>query len=114
MKKITVFDICLLCFFIILIIFAFYTFIKRSSENSQLYIKTAEDEYYYSLDQKKNIEIKGSVENTVIEIDNGRFRFYSSPCPNKDCVKMGWVSIPNYPVICLPNKVSDARRRVLR
>ena len=106
MKKITIFDICIICFFILLIVLFVFAFIKRSKNNSQLFIRNASEEFYYSLSQKKKLRIKGNTGITVIEIENGRFRFQSSPCPHKDCIKMGWISLSNYPVICLPNKVS--------
>ncbi len=107
MKKCTVFDL-IITIFLIMIIFLliYYNFINKNNLKSELLIKTSDAEYFYNLDQKKVIEIKGSLGITIIEIENGRFRFVESPCSHKDCVRMGWVSFPNFPVICLPNQVS--------
>ncbi len=78
----------------------------RGTPEGACYGETNNSKYIYSLYQKKDIEIKGEKGITHIIIDNGKFRFIESECPNKDCVKMGWISLPYYPVVCLPNKVS--------
>jgi hypothetical protein len=107
MKKITVFDILITLFLFLLIsIVIFYNFFYKINSSSELYIETSDAKYFYNLDVKKRIEIQGEIGITIIEINKGKFRFVESPCPHKDCVRVGWVSYPNYPVICLPNKVS--------
>ncbi len=107
MKKITLLDIIITAlFFVIILVIIATRFFYNSNSNSILFIESENGQYYYSLDQKKTIEIQGSSGITIIEIDNGKFSFKESSCPNKDCVKVGWVSLPNFPVICLPNKVS--------
>lgn len=107
MKKITLLDIIITIIFLLLIISIIgYQFFYKSNSKNILLIETNKDKYFYYLDQDKTIEVQGANGITVIEIKNGKFRFVSSPCPGKDCIKMGWVSISNYPVICLPNKVS--------
>ena len=107
MKKITLFDILLtIILFSGIILIIFYNFFYKINSGSELFIESSDARYFYNLDGKKVIEIEGVLGKTLIEIDNGKFRFIESPCPHKDCIKMGWVSYPNYPVICLPNKVS--------
>ncbi len=41
----------------------------------------------------------------VIEITGKGVRMRSASCPDQLCVKMGWRSRPNAPIVCLPNKV---------
>lgn len=107
MKKITILDVIITIFsFLIIIFIIYYYFFLKVNSKKELFVKTTKEEYFYNLDQKKNVEINGEIGITIIEIDNGRFRFIESACPHKDCINMGWVSYPNYPVICLPNKVS--------
>lgn len=60
----------------------------------------------YSLDQNRNIDIKGPLGITRIVIANGKARFASSPCANQYCVHQGWLSHTGQAAICLPNQVS--------
>ena len=107
MKKITPFDIIITSiFFITIIAFTTNYFFNNNRSNSTLLIQSENETYYYSLNQKKTVIIKGVIGDTIIKIDNGKFSFSESACSNKDCVKMGWISIANFPVVCLPNKVS--------
>ena len=107
MKKLTLLDVIItLLLLLIISLIIYYNFFYKINLYSELFIESPNAEYFFHLDQKKTIEIKGAFGITVIEIDNGKFRFTESPCPHKDCIKMGWISYPNYPVICLPNKVS--------
>ena len=85
--------------------YAFYMFGHRG-QNTILFIETPHGSYYYNLDQHKKITVLGAGGETIIEITNGQFHFIQSTCQHKDCIKMGWVSMSNFPVICLPNKVS--------
>jgi len=42
----------------------------------------------------------------VVEIaDDGRARVRSSDCPDKVCVKTGWIEHPGEIIVCLPNRV---------
>jgi hypothetical protein len=107
MKRITVFDIFLTCFFVFLIIILLYFYFgKNDNGKSYLYIQSGKSEYYYSLEQDKILEIKGIHGVTKIKIEKGKFSFIESPCPNKECIKCGKISIAGIPVVCLPNRVS--------
>ena len=41
----------------------------------------------------------------VIEAENGRIRFVESSCPDKTCVRTGWLDSPGDTAACLPNRV---------
>lgn len=43
--------------------------------------------------------------NVVLQTENGRIRFYSSTCPDKICIRAGWLSRPGESAACLPNRV---------
>ena len=46
----------------------------------------------------------GSKENIVC-IDHGRVCISDANCPDKLCVRQGWISSGAAPVVCLPNRV---------
>lgn len=41
----------------------------------------------------------------LIEIENGKIRIKDADCPDKICVKTGWISEPGQSIICLPHKL---------
>ncbi len=57
-------------------------------------LKTAEDKTF-------DVEYKGS--RNTIEIKDGRIRVKEAECPDKVCVKTGWLSSSAIPIVCLPN-----------
>jgi hypothetical protein len=54
----------------------------------------------------RTLHIKGSLGESVIEINNGRARFISSPCRGQVCVHSGWLHTSGDIAACLPNRVS--------
>ena len=48
-----------------------------------------------------DVNIDGHV-NTV-EIQDGRIRVISADCPDQTCVRLGWLSSPAAPIVCLPH-----------
>ena len=46
----------------------------------------------------------GDSSNTV-EIRDGRIRVAEAECPDKTCVRMGWLRSSSMPVVCLPNRL---------
>jgi hypothetical protein len=56
-------------------------------------------------DVKKVIEMQGLKGPFVFEIRDGKVRMKDSACPNKLCVKMGWISQEGQVVCCIPNRV---------
>jgi hypothetical protein len=107
LKKITILDILITCFFIIAISsIIYFQFIKNNNKSKILFVQTENERFYYDLNQKKTTSVKGLLGYTTILIENGRFRFIDSPCHSKLCIHAGWVNIHDFPIICLPNKVS--------
>lgn len=41
----------------------------------------------------------------VIRAEKGRIRFSESDCPNKTCVKTGWLTRPGAKAVCIPSRV---------
>ncbi|HOJ65145.1 MAG TPA: NusG domain II-containing protein [Spirochaetota bacterium] len=104
--KIRIVDIIILIIFLILSFIIISTRIISKKDNNILLINTEKENFKYSLNENRTIVVNGKIGITIIEINNGRFRFVESSCQNKTCVKTGWVSISDYPIICLPNRVS--------
>lgn len=105
--KIKLFDVVIFTFFFISSVIIFYKeFLVIKSSNNILLITTEKESYKYSLEENRIIQIKGKTGLTIIEIKDRKFRFIESDCVNKTCVKTGWVGLQNYPIICLPNRVS--------
>jgi hypothetical protein len=45
------------------------------------------------------------MEHVVVEVKDKKIRIKESDCPQQLCVKMGWVSTPGVPIVCIPNKI---------
>lgn len=60
----------------------------------------------YSLNQQREILIRGTIGNAVIHISQGKARFAKSPCHNQYCVHQGWLTRAGQAAICLPNQIS--------
>ncbi len=40
----------------------------------------------------------------IIQVEKGRIRFKSADCPDRICVRAGWLQNPGDMAVCLPNK----------
>ncbi|MDW8799543.1 NusG domain II-containing protein [Clostridium sp. A1-XYC3] len=40
----------------------------------------------------------------IVEVESGKIRFIDADCPDKVCVKTGWISKPGESAVCLPHK----------
>ena len=81
-------------------------FVINSPKTDTVVIRR-DDKILYTIDLRTaadrtfDIEFRGSV-NTV-EIKDGRIRVKEADCPDKVCVKTGWLSSSAIPIVCLPN-----------
>ncbi|WP_024834571.1 NusG domain II-containing protein [Ruminiclostridium josui] len=57
-----------------------------------------------SLNKREVINISG-VHKATIVAEKNRICFLESDCPDKICVKTGWLSQPGEIAVCLPNKI---------
>lgn len=51
----------------------------------------------------ERINITGKY-NEIILVEKGRIRFLEAPCPDKVCVKTGWLTKSGDIAVCAPNK----------
>jgi hypothetical protein len=56
-------------------------------------------------DEKKEIMMQGLKGPFAFEIKDEKVRMKDSTCPNKLCVKMGWIRQEGQVVCCIPNRV---------
>lgn len=76
------------------------------SDHNKVLIRR-DGEVLYSLDLSKEtnrtfvIPYGGS--SNTIEIRDGRIRVMEAECPDKVCVRTGWLSSSAIPIVCLPN-----------
>lgn len=62
--------------------------------------------YTLNLNEVQRLEIQGENNITLeIECGNGQIRVISSECPDKICVKKGFISMTDENIVCLPAKV---------
>lgn len=59
--------------------------------------------YSLSLAEEGRVAVEGTHGTTVVEIKNHKARVIDSPCPDKLCLKQGWID--KGVIVCLPNRV---------
>lgn len=51
------------------------------------------------------IRIKNKKEFNILKVEKNRMGFVEASCPDKDCIKIGWLEAPGETSVCLPNNV---------
>ena len=59
----------------------------------------------YSLAKDTTFAIQGQLSTMVIEIKSGKIRVVHSDCPQKICIKTGWIKNSGQIIACVPNRV---------
>ena len=81
-----------------------------SDHNKVLIRRDGEVLYSLDLSKEKNrtfvIPYGGS--SNTIEIRDGRIRVMEAECPDKVCVRTGWLSSSAIPIVCLPNHLESS------
>ena len=87
--------------------FLYIEFWGNSSQGEVVLIRSASNEdITLSLDQNKQLEIKGALGTSFIEIKDRQVRFVDSPCQGKQCIITGWLNKDGQLAACLPNGVT--------
>ena len=98
-------DWTVLLFSVVLSAFSlFWNRIPRTAD-TLLYVKSSEGEWYYGLDEDRDLEIPGPLGITLIRIEDHQVRVEDSPCENKTCVSHGALVRSGDWNACLPNQV---------
>lgn len=53
----------------------------------------------------RSLTVEGFQGKSTLEVREGRVRMVDSACPDKLCVRTGWISRPGESIVCLPNRV---------
>lgn len=116
LNKIDIFVIIIMTILSLVLSFCVFYLPKDDGKSVGVYVM-GKKEYSLSLQTNTTIVLKQGeydVENhtfphllgdLTIEIKDEKIRISDNVCPNKICVKQGWVSIPNVPITCAPNSV---------
>lgn len=92
----------ILIFFIILAIIISALIVYRNGEKTEYAVIEHEDRSEtVSLDEDRIYNLENGM---VIEVKDGRIRVKDSDCPQKICIKHGWLRYANDVIVCLPNK----------
>lgn len=63
----------------------------------------------YTLDlgkeKDRTFDVKTDGGVNTIEIKDGRIRVKEADCPDKTCVRMGWLDSSAMPIVCLPHEL---------
>ena len=88
-------------------VFAYMNIIKGSHHIAEIkqdgkVIRTVDLD---KVDTPEEIKIANKDGYNIIRIENGRIRIIDADCPDKLCVKTGWITESGQSVICLPHKL---------
>jgi hypothetical protein len=88
-------------------VFAYMNIIKGSSHIAEIkqdgkVIRTIDLD---KIDTAEEIKITYKDGYNIIRVENGRIRIIDADCPDKLCVKTGWITESGQSVICLPHKL---------
>jgi len=101
MKKVLVIVLMICAFISIILLFRSYLSTPEFVE-----VKTPNGETLYPIDEDKEFFVEGRIGKVTIEIKGKRVRVKESSCPNKVCVKTGWIRRSGEIIVCAPNQVT--------
>ena len=58
-----------------------------------------------NMQQQKELSVQGPLGDTIVQVREGEARIIESPCPDKICVRAGWVKLAGQSAICVPNRI---------
>lgn len=104
-KKLKPFDFVIVALVLAASFFSFRLCTKKalSPKSKIALVSASEKEYVFPLSKDDIYRVQGEKGEAIIEVKSGKVRIADSACPNKTCVKCGFVASGK--IICLPNKV---------
>ncbi len=107
-KQLLVGDWLVLLLATLLVYLSFVNF-WQAGPAAKVQISVADKVYAtYSLNQQREVHVRGPLGEAVVQIAKGRARFAKSPCTSQYCVHQGWLSKAGQVAICIPNQISLA------
>ncbi len=100
--KIKFFDILIILLFLYLSLFLN----KINKSNSvEVEIRTKNKKYFLNLYKNRKFKVKSNSGYLIVEIKDKKVRVVKSTCPNKICIKTGWISKKGETIVCVPNHI---------
>jgi len=100
MKLFTRSDMILIALLIAIMLLISHNAPYRSTE-AEVYVQ---GKAYMKIDLSKDATYN-IANHMIVEVLDEKIRAQESDCPEKLCVKQGWISSPEVPIVCLPNKI---------
>lgn len=107
MKKFHIY-IALCSVFFIIILFGI-VYVKNFSSNDTTVVEIIQDDVVLQkidlaqVEKKQILTVEYQGRKNIIEIDKGKIRIMEAQCPDKICVKKGYLVKDGLPIVCLPN-----------
>jgi len=79
--------------------------IWRGTDGGSILCIAESGELRLNIDDDGEHNLYGPLGITVLELKEGEVRVKSSPCPDKQCVRMGKLGPLNPAIACVPNKI---------
>jgi len=83
-----------------------------TQQPDQVEIITPNKTIVHPLQKNAIITVQGTISEVTIEIQNRQVRVIKSECPDKICVKTGWIKRWHEFILCAPNQVSIRFRSI--
>ncbi len=103
------YDILIIIFFLLIAIFLFlFNYTKKEATLLKVYVQNREimKKRIDDLENGKKIEIEGILGISVFEYVRGKgVHMVLSPCPDKLCIRQGFIKKIGESIVCLPNRV---------
>lgn len=94
-----------------LVFFLLFSFLLSScnlinQSPGQIEIVSPNKTIIHPLHKEAMIPVEGKISQVMVEVKNNQVRIISSGCPDKICIKTGWISYRYEFILCAPNQVS--------
>ena len=99
-------DAVLVTVAVMLIAMLYINFWTPGRRAEQAQIRTPYQNLQVSLQQDRDIAVKGKMGISRLRVRHGKIRFIDSPCPGKYCIHSGWLKRSGEFTACLPNGIS--------
>ncbi|MBC8183577.1 NusG domain II-containing protein [candidate division KSB1 bacterium] len=105
-KLLTTGDKLLVAMLIILGITSIFAINKKRLPGETCSVEVSgEKTHHLKLSENQNLCVEGSMGKTSIQIKDNKVCVTHSDCPEKICVRTGWISNVGQIIVCVPNKV---------
>lgn len=103
---ITVADVLLITLTVSLsVYYFFYPPVISEGNFLNVYIRSSVKKSALSLNKNQTIKVEGTPGYCIFEISEKKIRVIESTCPDKLCIKQGWIAKGGQSIICLPSKI---------